>query len=52
MQLIHRAEGDIEIEYVIELKKEISKQHLIQAISSTEGAIRTRITMKDILEEN
>lgn len=52
VQLIHRAEGDIEIEYVIELKKEISKQNLIQAISSTEGAIRTRITMKDILEEN
>ena len=52
VQLVHRPKGEIEIEFIIELKREISKQNLLQAISSIEGALRTRITMKGIFEEN
>ena len=52
VQLIHRAEGEIEVEFSIELKIDADKKTLTNAVSSVEGVTRTRITVKDILEEN
>ena len=52
VQIIHRNEGEIEVEFAIELQITASKKELTNAISSIEGVTRTRITVKDILEEN
>lgn len=52
VQIIHRNEGDIEIEFNIELKINADKKDLTSAVSAVEGVTRTRITVKDILEEN
>ncbi len=56
VQIIQRTpnegEGDIEVEFAIELKIKANKKELTDAISNIEGINRTRITVKDILEEN
>jgi hypothetical protein len=52
VQIIHRAEGEIEIEYAIEFKLDADKRTLTNAIAGIEGVTRTRVTVKDILEEN
>ncbi len=54
VQLIHRTEESVEyeIEYSIELKPNADKRSLTDSISKIDGVKRTRITVKDILEEN
>ncbi len=51
VQVIHRAD-DVESEYSIELKPDVSKRDLVELISGYGGVNRARITVKDILEEN
>lgn len=52
VQLINRKEGGVEVEYMIELNLNSHKQELTSSLSKVEGVTRTRITVKDILEEN
>jgi len=52
VQLIHRNSGEIDAEFTLELKLGINKKSLISKISAIEGIIRTRVTVKDMLEEN
>lgn len=52
VQIIQRASGGIEVEYSIELKINGDKRALTKAIAEIEGVTRTRITVKDMLEEN
>ncbi len=52
VQIIHRASGGVEVEYAIELKVNSDKHTLTNAIAEIEGVTRTRITVKDMLEEN
>ncbi|RNC84551.1 MAG: DUF4956 domain-containing protein [Balneola sp.] len=52
VQIIHRSTGTVEVEYAIELKVDADKRELTNAIAEIEGVSRTRITVKDMLEEN
>ena len=56
VQIIQRTpsegEEEIEVEFAIELKVNANKKNLTDTISNIDGINRTRITVKDILEEN
>ena len=52
VKIIQRGSGEVEVEYIIELKVNTNKHTLSNAISKIEGVTRTRITMKDTLEES
>ncbi len=52
IQLTHRNNGEIEAEFNLELKLGIDKKSLITKLSSIEGIKRSKVTVKDMLEDS